>query len=339
MDRYNDYYEKEALSQSYLKGIMSESYVESKPNKIKLLKGSLTDMILTSPDEVDQTFIFEDIKDIGGKTGELVNLTIDTCLENDISIDFNNPEFISVLENVRESLEYQTNWKKDTFINNIQKEEEYFQSFAEAHSQGKILMSKLNYDLCYNYATFFSTSESTSKYLELEEGEEFLFQHPLYATLEGELCKGLPDIIIINHNKKYVKLYDLKVTGARSRKEYISIVRRFRYDLQLSFYVDLLNEVFPDYKVVSTALLVLSSHNPSKPFVLHLTPRDLFIGKYGCEITTSSTSVRDTVTNNKSYIFGYKDCINKHKQLKELNLPDTDIDYYINKGNFELNLF
>lgn len=111
-------------------------------------------------------------------------------------------------------------------------------------------------------------------------------QLPLIYTVNGIKLKGLLDRVVIDHNKKTVYGYDLKVTYEDEAFEYNWF--KNKYYIQQGIYQELLalwvSENYPDYKLNPFRFIVISSSGQNQPLVYELVP---FEGTlvYGFETT------------------------------------------------------
>jgi len=156
----------------------------------------------------------------------------------------------------------------------------------------------------------------------------------IYWECLGEQCKGLLDLAI--ESDGVIQPIDVKVTGVNPNN-FKWQARKFRYDIQASFYSDGLTAL--GY-IVKPFINIVASTNPLVlPFVYIYTERDLEVGRNGCRKIKGRYYNPIDEWLEEDYIYGYMDAINIYKQAKELGLSSYDIESYQNKRTKELNLW
>lgn len=174
------------------------------------------------------------------------------------------------------------NWKLSTVLNHLEKHQNYFELVKNL--DGRQIISDEEYKTALTAAHHIASNRYTSKYLEEGDGIEILVQYPIYWTLGNISCKGLIDLLRIDHNTKTIYLIDIKTTGSYL-ESFTSSIARHRYDLQLSFYKNGLQEVFADTEIYSydikCLIIAVSFKEPQYPEVFELSEADLNIAKYG----------------------------------------------------------
>lgn len=107
-----------------------------------------------------------------------------------------------------------------------------------------------------------------SKYF---NNSNYLYQHPLFSKVNGVRIKGLLDIIEKDDDKKTVRAVDFKTTS-KSAYKFISSYLSYRYDLQGSFYYELLKANFKDYEVLETKFIVAETEYVTNPPIVYQMP-------------------------------------------------------------------
>lgn len=344
-----DYREAEGLSQSFLKTVISESTKEFKGSVATML-GNLTDTLLCVPECVDDLYYISDVKsypkpqvkEVWDKYYE--NLVL---AKSDLEID--NLPLLEVYRSI-------SNLKSDDekMLSNLMEGEYYFNDLVA--STGKEVISQEYYIKCEMVANSLRTHESTWRFFNQQDGVEIQYQVPLYWKYTDPVdgwsynCKGLLDMLVIDHNNKTIQNPDVKTTGDSLKTWKKKIARKHRPDFQLSYYdyglKQWAKEHYPDYTVINPCLLVENIDYPGKPIVYNLTDLDLSIGRYGAkklinEILDNEElpDISEFTLNEAIEIYGWQQAIEKYHKCQELGLPDFSINYHENKGIEDFNLW
>ena len=116
-----------------------------------------------------------------------------------------------------------------------------------------------------------------------KDGIEYLYQAKFIADIlinDDQIIhvKIMPDLLVVNHNKKYIIPVDLK-TSSMPAYDFADHWQKMRYDLQASMYTEVLNlnlldsEEFADYKI-GKYLFVDISREDKIPVSFIYDPRD-----------------------------------------------------------------
>lgn len=85
------------------------------------------------------------------------------------------------------------------------------------------------------------------------------YQKGILFEYNNVKCKALLDIVAINHDEKLIKPIDVKTTKERGYN-FVSSVRRLRYDVQAYWYTMALQQAYPDYTIEPFLFIVLSKN-------------------------------------------------------------------------------
>lgn len=175
-------------------------------------------------------------------------------------------------------------WTEDNRWSSMKNAEEYWQSLIEA--SGKQVLSDNEYNIINNIILSFTTHKHTANLFKDGDNIDIVYQFPMYWQYLKKDCKGLLDMIIINHTTKKIMPIDLKTIG-----DYIlrfpNAVKKRRYDLQSSFY--------------------------SYGLHYYLTPLATLIGKHlmGYHISDFAFIVESTIKQGTPLIFVVDENLNK----------------------------
>jgi len=144
-------------------------------------------------------------------------------------------------------------------------------------------------------------------------------------TVDEHLFKSMLDRVIVDHEKRTVQIYDLKVTFSVEgfykeyylyRRAYIQAYLYYKAMEELSYNED---SGFYDYKILPPRFIVSDSINYYSPLIYTLTENDLFEAYNGFE--------------NKGYKYpGVKEIITDLKWALDMNVWNISRENYLNNG-------
>lgn len=129
---------------------------------------------------------------------------------------------------------YYPKWGDKAKIDNVIKAgENYYNDLIS--SQGKQILSLEQYDISRTISDSWTTHERTRHFFTEYDGIDFHYQFPVFFQLFGVDCKGLIDILEVNHIEKFIRVVDAKTMG-NFTINFPSALRERRYDFQVCFY-------------------------------------------------------------------------------------------------------
>lgn len=332
MDTIRAYRDRDALNYSYIKRIIGASDIDDDelviaPGERKhITMGQLVDLMLSYPEDLinDNLYFYKYEK----PSDTIIQIIYNAFSQSgDISDD-----------ELRASIDkfgYVGNrsWDNQRKLQEVKSKGEDYINFLFT-SKNKLIISEEEYTTAKLIVSNLKTSDNT-KDLILTEGQH---QLPLYATMYDVDCKALPDKIIFGEDT--IQPIDFKITSG-SLQSWKYVARKFRYDIQASFYTSILQTVYPFHTILPFKFIVGSANPNIKPYVYICTDEDLSIGKVGF---TRYRTIRYNETDKKvkttEQISGWLQGITIYKVMKELNLTDTfDIQGYYNNRTENLNLW
>ena len=331
-----DYYDSTSLSQSMLKYYMGsiedvkkaktpqEEYYEDKRH---LIIGSAIDTLLTSENDFNSKYYIMDsaLKKPSETEMAILKTLFDLLkLQNKSLLD--HYEDLYMLQKAVDFHSFYMNRRKDNpeednrlkmFNNDIHIN--YWKSLVE--SEGKTIIDSDTYNLIIlPGVSSITTSANTLKYFKNTKEVDIYYQLPLKSSIKNVEVKGLPDIIYIDHLTKEIQVIDIKTTS-KPLAYFTEAVKQFRYDVQLSFYIDLLIKNFefyyPELDIsnydIQGGWIVTSTLNPGTSKMFKAGEELLDIGRVGNE-----------------FVMGYKDALDKYILHKEANNYNEDICFFNN---------
>jgi len=352
LEEVKKYRNDPAHSQSFLKSrVINQSPDKDFKGSVATLLGNLTDTILCLEDYVEDLYYVSDIQVYPKPQVKFVwDEFYKQLVESGGDLEIDNFHLLEIYR-----AEYENNYKDQTVLDKIMEGEYYWDDLC--NSSGKTVVSQEYWDKSVNAANSIRTNESTYKYFYPGEGIEILYQVPLYWKYTDPMdgwsynCKGLLDIVYIDHNTKQIQVADIKTTGDSLKSWKYNIARKFRYEFQLSYYNYGLKkwaeDKYPDYEVINPCLIVENIDFPGNPRIFNLTALDLDVGGYGCTIDNSTVTVESRSIleippchiHGTRQIMGWQQAIEKYHQCQELGLDDFNLDYHLTKGIDDLNLW
>lgn len=168
--------------------------------------------------------------------------------------------------------------------------------------------------------------------------KDIVYQFPMFWKFQGIPCKGLIDMIIINHEAKKIMPIDIKTIGDFVL-QFNKTVKKRRYDLQGSFYSygllqclvqlnDLLDVDVRNYTISNFAFIVESTTSPGTPMIFPLSDNILNVGKIGEGRWLLGWTQALSTYNQWSQV-GF-DLNKRFKEVGGIIWIDTNYDYQIN---------
>lgn len=247
--------------------------------------GSLTDVIVTEPEELENRFL---ISDFVRPTDTLMNILLDIFNNEDVMI-LDEVDDVTLLKYIR-ARDYQNNWGDKTVVDKVRAAiKDYFNLLVLAGD--RTIMTANDFNTAHHCVEILKTHTWTSKYFqdEYEEGVEGHYQLKFKLDPEDskiEIPTGVRcmfDRIIVDHNNKTIQPLDLKTTG-KYEEEFESSFLMWRYDLQATLYWYILwstcqkDDYFKDFKVLPFKFVCINRFTKS-PLVWTYPDYDKFLRK------------------------------------------------------------
>ena len=276
-----EYYKHENLSQSDLKRYInpnprslhrrrSEDELYYQDPSIHFSKGSLLDRLLEGL-EIDEYYYIES-KEYKRSTSKVISIAQE-CIDLDLDIE----DYEEILK-IKEKQKYQPRWKEEknlTWINDVLLPTIKNRKAAE----GKIILTHEEFVQVATMANSMLHGEYTQPIL-----NELPGTHQVAIYIDGLKC--LIDYFQICHDTKVMRIIDYKSTGDYIER-FPKSIKRWGYDIQLSFYGHIAKLKYPDYKLLDPILIVGSTKEPNwaEPFTLSplivKNAKEGWIDKYG----------------------------------------------------------
>jgi len=164
-------------------------------------------------------------------------------------------------------------------------------------------------------------------YFSQSKETENLYQVELNFDYNGEPCKGLMDLVHINHEKRVISPVDLKVTES-STDNWEWLFWKMGYYFQAAFYIYGFNQNPPDkikalldkdYSIAPFSFVVESFKYPNSPIEYICDPSIILIGEQGG-------------FKGDKYYEGFAEAIKRYKWHVETNIWHYPMHAYLNNG-------
>lgn len=276
IQQLKDYRDNPAISQSALialhKSPRSFTYTMQRTTSFFTL-GSIVDTLATLGKEAyDEQYVVATTEKLTGQLGAFVEALVEYDLNKVFTIKS------------REEYAYDMSGSKspiNKMIERYAKEggEEYYKALMA--SVGKERVEPSQEAQANMIVNTLKTDKFTSVYF---NNSNYEYQVPLYATIDGVMCKGLVDILEINEENKTVRVVDLKTTG-KSVNNFIQSMLTYRYDIQGAYYTELLElqERFKDYTILPPRFIVIETDLWNPPLIFELSKLAMHLAKWGGE--------------------------------------------------------
>jgi hypothetical protein len=271
------YKESKCMSYSIFKDVYNNPEVLTEEREDKksewLTFGTIVDMLLTeSAETLDEKVVISDVV-----PSEQYKKMSEYIIDNGIDIDKITNEEILLAYGFAES---KVNWgieaKKKNLIENCST---YIKFIID--NRDKLVISSALFD----EATLISNTFLTHRWcrdLFISETEqkkndiEIIYQYKIKYVINDIVFKSKIDIVVINHKKKEIYLYDIK-TGSDYPKAFVSsTVYNYRYIYQAVLYTVGLrsflkdNNLLEDYTIEGFRFVYVSRIKPTYPLILDL---------------------------------------------------------------------
>lgn len=345
-----DYFDRGEMSQSKLKLLLGdpkyfntvtepERYFEE---KVHFLIGDGVDFGLTRPTEVF-TDVFH-VSNIENKPSDtiksIVNQVFDSVRENYNGQlgSISNVDYKTIIILACDDHNYQVRWKEETRWAKVCEAYEYWEDLKTGY--GKTILSGEEGALIDQMIMSFKSNEATSKYFKPELGVEILYQVQIFFDYEGVACKGMLDLMRVDHANKTILPLDVKTMGDYTYN-FPKALRKRRYDIQAAFYTHGLKtwqaqRGLENYTILPFKFLVDSTKDPGTPMVFTCSKSLLHMGEFGrCEtyynLFDKNNKLIENTKNNS--IKGFKQLMDLYKYYMEHGF---EVRKEVRDNNFDL---
>ena len=340
LEELKAYRDSPYISQSFLKSILANNIKPIKET-VPMIIGTYLDGLLSLPHEADNLFQVG----LSKRPSDNIKTFIDNVLcilleewseESSPILDIS--DYRKELIEEAGKINYQPKWGEDAVWNSIKKDgEEYWNECIS--SRGKKIITKEEHLLCTQVCSLTLNSAITGGYFAEHKNVDKYFQLPLYWMVEDVLCKGLADLVIVEHDIKIIHLIDIKSTSISNIQDWFTVARQKNYPLQLSFYKkgievtfkDLIDE---DYEIDCKWIVIPTNTTKFTPWVIPCTDAMLTVGEYGYS-KLNYYKINEHISTGHKKHHGWREAISRYKRSKEQGLVDYDIHHYLCNGRME----
>lgn len=128
-----------------------------------------------------------------------------------------------------------------------------------------LLITKADKELADSIVNSFRTHEHTKDIFNTRHN----YQVPIVWYHKDIMCKGLIDMLYIDHKNKIIIPRDIKTSGSSTIK-FKESIQRFRYDIQAAWYIMGLKALYPKYEIKNFQFLVESTKWQGCPLIYEL---------------------------------------------------------------------
>jgi hypothetical protein len=283
---------------------------EDEPSE-NIMMGDACDLILTQgEDKFNEQFVVSNVTRPSPQVAEYCwNLCLlgDPVLAHQKLVDAGAKVSLSALQNKYEK----------------ENGEIYYESLVR--NKDKKILTEEQYSKVGEVVSSLRYNEFVNKYFNLGKDWYNHYQVELNFEYDGEPCKGLMDLIHVDHISKKIHPIDLKVTESGT-DSWEWLFWKMRYDFQCSFYVRGILTNPPDciknlkgYTLEPFSFVVESFKYPGSPIEHIVTQEVQIIGEFGGKV------------GNKTYK-GFAEAIKKFKWHTETGIWHYPMDVYLNGG-------
>jgi len=325
----NEYLQNKGLNQSLLKKLLyspqlflkrlqeqegSEIPDDDEPSE-NIMIGDACDLILTQgEDKFYEQFVVTDLVKPTGQVGDYAWHLFTT----------GSPELAYAKTGAKIS--------HDVLKVKFQKDGQDYYEFL-CNNRGKKVLTSEQFIKVQSVVDSLRYNDFVKHYFSQPEDTENLYQVELNFTYDGEACKGLMDLVHINHKKKLIFPVDLKVTESPT-DNWEWIFWKMGYYFQASFYSYGLHESPPEkikdlqekgYSIAPFSFVVESFKYPGSPV------------EYICDSTILLMGEQGGYRGEK-YYEGFAEAIKRFKWHTQEGIWHYPMHVYLNKGKKWLTL-
>lgn len=325
------YRSNSGVSQSLLKEVLKGSTKVFKPT-LAMLYGSALDCFLTSPD------LKQDLFQVGLKkrpSQAITDIINDVWVVAKESLESGT---VVNMEDYKDSLvaaarvrEFGNSWKDDTLWAKVYEGKDYWEELCTAGE--KSIITQEEWEKTDKLATLACNHALTAKYFIEIEGIDHYYQYPLYWRMYDTECKGLCDLIVVDHETKTIALIDIKGTDMNREMWMKQACKAKNYPIQLSFYMEGIKKdsVFIDlisqgYSLCARWLVIPFNTFSFKPYLIPCPAELLAVGKFGYK------DIRNVEIDTKKHSYfrkykGWYQGLLLWKECTKRGLLNYDLEY------------
>lgn len=205
--------------------------------------GSLFDSFITKGKQTLNDYAVADFSVPPAEKGVLDYLATTSTISH-----FDEVEMQDVL-NAAETVGYQSKWKPQTRYEKISNYSDYYDTLKS----GKKLVSKADWDDAMEMYKVFREDPYLKKLFGTKNTDEieYIYQAQFKTTFntgfEAIDVKIMPDLMVVNHKEKTIRLVDLK-TSSMPAYDFPEHFVKMRYDIQGELYTDVMKKIIADDK-------------------------------------------------------------------------------------------
>lgn len=229
-----EYFNASGLNASTLKQLHNPKWIKWRKenpeteddDKTHFRIGSALDCLLTRPEDYKKEFMVTYKSRPGGLMGVFIDY-----LPLDLTEDSPEDEYLQAYEKSGYKMAL------PTVISNLWKEPKYMEYYmSRKQAVGKTIISLEEHEEIMNcYEALINNPYTRAWFMEDSPDVELKMQVKLFFKYKDVDCKGMMDVIRINHKNKTIELGDLKTTG-KSVLSFRSAYKTYKYYLQAAFY-------------------------------------------------------------------------------------------------------
>ena len=203
--------------------------------------GSLFDSFITKGKQTLNDYAVADFSVPPAEKGVLDYLATTSTISH-----FDEVEMQDVL-NAAETVGYQSKWKPQTRYEKISNYSDYYDTLKS----GKKLVSKADWDDAMEMYKVFREDPYLKELFGTKNTDEieYIYQAQFKTTFntgfEAIDVKIMPDLMVVNHKEKTIRLVDLK-TSSMPAYDFPEHFVKMRYDIQGELYTDVMKRIIAD---------------------------------------------------------------------------------------------
>ena len=254
---------------------ISEEFV---PN-IATTFGTITESILFEDYNPDEYYVIDSEIAVTDTLKKVIDVLFPILLKKVPYSDNLEDYHDDIIEFCKNDIGYYDKWNEESKgLKLISETKEYWKHLVK--SRGKLVITNEFLHKAKQCANTLRNHDFTSSIFSVNSffNIETISQFKVMFSYNGFKFKAMLDWLVINHDEKVIKPYDLK-TGGKQVEDFAESFYYWRYDIQAYLYSlaikSVANKYYPDYKIEPFRFVYISRNDVYRPLVYSITEKHL----------------------------------------------------------------
>lgn len=319
-----EYRAMDGISQSELKRVVQQKTATEKESSAMRIGSYVDSFLFRGQERTEQVFYVDTVEPPSDSILAVLEYLSDKWPDMDIVPVRDNALILDACNQT----EYAPKWKDQTRVDKIVPHLDYLKTLQMKKTH--TVLSPEEYFTANGVIQSLQEHERTAEYFNFDEDRESLdgvrvfMQWPVEAVIVDHKkdmpfnCKGLLDIIVVDHKQQEITIIDLKTMSGRVI-DFQYQARRYRYDIQAAMYSSIVGaifkEAFGNKWVVNYHFIVESTTSPGSPAVFKTTEKYIIQAIEGAMpvLSDSGRMLAPAVAGLNEYLWIYESYMNSEE--------------------------